>query len=63
MIMTKIYAVYIMTNQPKGTLYTGVTSDLVKRVYQHKNAIFQGFTDRCDRARKANQSRLKKKED
>ena len=39
-------AVYIMTNKRNGTLYTGVTSSLVQRVYQHKNGIFGGFTDR-----------------
>lgn len=36
-------AIYIMTNQENGTLYTGVTSNLVKRVYEHKNAT-SGFT-------------------
>jgi putative endonuclease len=36
--------VYIMTNKPKGTLYVGVTSDLVKRVYEHKNKLADGFT-------------------
>lgn len=36
-------ATYIMTNKSK-TLYTGVTSDLVKRVWQHKNKIADGFT-------------------
>ena len=44
--MEKYPAIYIMTNKPKGTLYTSVTSDLIKRVYQHKNSIFRGFTDR-----------------
>ena len=33
-------AVYIMTNQWNTTLYTGVTSDLPKRIYQHKNKIY-----------------------
>jgi len=39
-------AVYIMANKPNGTLYTGVTSNLVQRVYQHKNGLTKGFTDR-----------------
>ena len=38
------YFVYIMTNKPNGVLYTGVTRDLVKRVYEHKNNYTDGFT-------------------
>ncbi len=36
--------VYILINQKNGTLYVGVTGDLVKRIFQHKNKIFKGFT-------------------
>ena len=36
--------VYIMTNQRNGTLYIGVTSDLTKRMWQHKNEVVDGFT-------------------
>ena len=36
--------IYILFNKPNGTLYTGVTSDLVKRVWEHKNKITGGFT-------------------
>lgn len=39
-------AIYIMTNRPHGTLYTGVTSNLVQRVYQHKNKLIKGFTSK-----------------
>lgn len=35
-----------MTNRPHGTLYTGVTSNLVQRVYQHKNKLIKGFTSK-----------------
>ena len=36
--------VYIMTNKPDGVLYVGVTSELVKRVWQHCEGVAQGFT-------------------
>ena len=37
-------AIYLLTNKPNGTLYTGVTSDLLKRIWQHKNKVTKGFT-------------------
>jgi len=39
-------AIYMMANKRNGTLYVGVTSDLIKRVYQHKHAEADGFTNR-----------------
>ena len=44
--MEKVPVVYILASQPNGTLYTGVTSDLVKRVWQHKNSQTDGFTQK-----------------
>ena len=38
------YYVYILASQRNGTLYVGSTSDLVKRVWQHKNKVVLGFT-------------------
>jgi putative endonuclease len=44
MTTTKQPTVYILASKRNGTLYIGVTSDLVKRIWQHKNDIFEGFT-------------------
>ncbi len=41
-----IIAVYMMANRKHGTLYTGVTSDLVRRVWQHREGLMRGFTQR-----------------
>jgi putative endonuclease len=38
--------VYIMTNRPNGTLYTGVTSDIGRRAYEHREGLVKGFTKR-----------------
>src|SRR5450756_2101986 len=43
---TKQPAVYILASRLNGTLYTGVTSDLVRRVYEHRNNLADGFTKR-----------------
>jgi len=44
--MKRQAAVYLLTNKPDGTLYTGVTSDLSIRVWQHKNRVMKGFSAR-----------------
>jgi putative endonuclease len=40
------YFVYILSNKPRGTLYVGVTNDLVRRVYEHREGVVPGFTKR-----------------
>jgi predicted GIY-YIG superfamily endonuclease len=42
----KQLCVYIITNKRNGTLYTGVTSNLSQRIYQHKQGLIKGFTQK-----------------
>ncbi len=44
--MNKQPAVYILSSKRNGTLYIGVTSNLVKRIWEHKNKVVEGFTKR-----------------
>jgi putative endonuclease len=42
--MAKQFYVYILASKRNGTLYVGVSSDLIKRVWEHKNKLVEGFT-------------------
>ncbi len=44
--MSKQPAVYLLSSKRSGTLYVGVTSNLVKRVWEHRNNLVEGFTKR-----------------
>ena len=46
--MEKIYCVYLLASSRYGTLYTGATSDLVKRAWQHREKLLDGFTKKYD---------------
>ena len=45
-MLLKFPAIYIITNKRNSVLYTGVTSDLKSRIYQHKNKLVKGFSER-----------------
>ena len=45
-MLTQSYYVYMLASRRRGTLYVGVTNDLVKRVWQHKQGLVEGFTKR-----------------
>ena len=44
--MEKMYYVYILSSKRNGTLYTGVTNNLIRRVWEHKQGFYSGFTKR-----------------
>jgi putative endonuclease len=42
----RCFYVYIMTNRPNGTLYVGVTNNIARRAWEHRQGLFDGFTKR-----------------
>jgi putative endonuclease len=46
-----MYYVYLLASKKHGTLYLGVTNDLVRRIYEHKTKVMRGFTARYNVAR------------
>jgi putative endonuclease len=44
--MSKQYYIYMLTNKYLNVLYTGVTNNIISRVYQHKNKLMKGFTQK-----------------
>jgi putative endonuclease len=44
--MSYKYYIYIITNKKNGTLYIGVTSNIARRIYKHKNKLFKGFSSK-----------------
>ncbi len=44
--MSKLFFVYMMANRPRGTLYTGMTSDMAARAWEHRERDLEGFTKR-----------------
>src|ERR1700758_2257733 len=44
--MSKRFFVYVLANQPKGVLYVGVTSDLARRIFEHRTRAAPGFTSK-----------------
>ncbi len=45
-IFMSAYWVYVLTNRPRSTLYVGVTNDLIRRTYEHREGLVKGFTQR-----------------
>ena len=44
--MTRQYHVYILASKPRGTLYIGMTNNITRRVWQHRQGLAEGFTER-----------------
>ncbi len=44
--VNKLFYVYILASKRNGTLYIGITSDLLKRTYKHKNKMLKGFSEK-----------------
>lgn len=44
--MNKTYYIYIITNKNNNVLYTGVTNNLIRRIYEHKGKIIKGFSSK-----------------
>lgn len=44
--MNKQYFIYILTTEKNSVLYIGITNDLIRRIYEHKNELVKGFTQK-----------------